>query len=325
MKRITVLLLALFCVCSLVGCSSTQVVVYSSDGLETVITTDQADTDKTTKKAVKTEDQTDAGDKAQMTDKDGKTSAKTTEKGETTKKTTTRRTKKSTTKRTQKSTTKYYEMPRPAQTVADRTYPAGQKVRVTCVGDSITANGYWKQNMMGVLPTDRYEVTGCGLGSSTGLKNGYDGTELKPYYGSAEYNASLQTNPDMVVVMLGTNDSKAVNCDRIKDDPTQYIYDMVDLIRAYQQLNSKPTVILALPCTSFKTGNYGVVPSNIPDYIIPALKKAAQETGVAVVNTFAATQNAGAHFNDNVHPSDTAGRQIIADTIGAAILAEAND
>ena len=46
--------------------------------------------------------------------------------------------------------------------------------KVACVGDSITKNGYWEDNLQKSLSAERYEVAGFGVNGATALAAGID-------------------------------------------------------------------------------------------------------------------------------------------------------
>lgn len=194
-----------------------------------------------------------------------------------------------------------------------------ETVRVVCVGDSITKNGYWKNNMGGALP-ETYVVEGFGVNAATALRYGMknDGTPMG-FVGTEAYADSLRTVPDIVVIMLGTNDAKPINWEGDMHNPHQFIIDTTDLVRTYQQMDSAPTVFLALPPTVHRT--YSTITEEaLAQKVIPALRRVAKVTDAHLIDVHTATENAVEHFADGVHPSDDDGRQCIADEIAAAIL-----
>ena len=194
-----------------------------------------------------------------------------------------------------------------------------ETVRVVCVGDSITKNGYWENNLQGALP-ETYVVEGFGVNAATALRYGMknDGTPMG-FVGTEAYADSLRTTPDIVVIMLGTNDAKPINWEGDMDNPHQFIIDTTDLVRTYQQMDSAPTVFLALPPTVHRT--YSTITEEaLAQKVIPALRRVAKVTDAHLIDVHAATANAAEHFADGVHPSDNDGRQCIADEIAAAIL-----
>ncbi|MBU7578662.1 MAG: hypothetical protein KAF40_11425, partial [Flavihumibacter sp.] len=121
-------------------------------------------------------------------------------------------------------------------------------IRIACVGNSITygsgvvnreKNSYPAQ-LQSMLGAD-YIVRNFGLGGTTLLKNGN-----KPYWESAQFQQSLEFQPDIVFIKLGTNDSKAVNRPFLKE----FNKDLQALIKKYQDLASRPRVVLLLPMPS---------------------------------------------------------------------------
>ena len=229
---------------------------------------------------------------------------------------TTRRTK--STKGETESTYRYLTSARAAKPTQKRTFDG--TVKVACVGDSITKNGYWEHNLLGALPQN-YTVEGFGVNAATALRDGMknDGTPMG-YVGTEVYADSLKTAPDIVVIMLGTNDSKLYNWAGDMQNPGQFIIDTTDLVRAYQQSASAPTVFLALPPTVHQP-YAGITNEVIESGVIPALRQVAKDTGAVLIDTHTATKNAAEHFADGVHPSDAQGKKLIADAVAAAITA----
>ena len=78
--------------------------------------------------------------------------------------------------------------------------------------------------------------------ATTLLKNGDS-----PYWRQAQYEQSLEWNPDIVVIMLGTNDSKTFNW--VHADA--FVPDFTEFVRSYQEIDSQPRVLLATPTPLF--------------------------------------------------------------------------
>ncbi|MBE6589560.1 MAG: hypothetical protein E7643_05210 [Ruminococcaceae bacterium] len=194
-------------------------------------------------------------------------------------------------------------------------------IHVSCIGDSITAGGYWKLLSNHLL--DEYNVKGFGVSGSTGYAAGLDGNPPKPlaYIDQDAHQAAKQNNPHIVVIMLGTNDSKSMNADRIKaDNGEQYKTDMITLVNEYKNLERDPQIFIALPPVSFRPENGGISNVNIENLIIPLLKDVAEETGAIIIDTHEATQGKDYAFPDGVHPNAD-GQDILAKTIAYAIMA----
>lgn len=213
----------------------------------------------------------------------------------------------------------------PTTTTTAGKYPATGVIKVVCVGDSITRNGYWMNGMQGLLPTDRYLVKGYGVDSTTAMSTGISGRGQEMAYTSKNsYDVSLRSNPDVVVIMFGTNDAFDFNWNQACNaNGAQFKKDYIALIRAYQNLESHPEVFMVLPPTSFYAGSN--CSQNLTTKVVPALREIAAETGITLVDVHTPTANAQAHFTDGLHPSDNTGRLLIATPIAAAIKKDVED
>ena len=65
----------------------------------------------------------------------------------------------------------------------------------------------------------------------------------KPYQKENAFKAALAYKPDVVVIMLGTNDTKPQNW-KFKD---QFAADYKDLIEQFAKLPSKPRIFICRP------------------------------------------------------------------------------
>lgn len=173
----------------------------------------------------------------------------------------------------------------------------GQPVNVALIGDSITTGSYPSQ-LQALLGPD-YLINPYGAGGTTMLKNGDH-----PYWNSWEFVNSSNWDPDIVVIMLGTNDSAAQNW-IYKND---FVSDYLDMIDHYRNLPSQPTVYVATSPHDYWPGN--VVTSEV----VPLQIQAATNAGATVIHVNPPTQNMAQNFPDNVHPND-AGSTTIATAI----------
>ncbi|WP_071135436.1 GDSL-type esterase/lipase family protein [Millionella massiliensis] len=191
-------------------------------------------------------------------------------------------------------------------------------LRVACVGNSITygagianrdANSYpaQLQEYLG----DEYEVCNFGVSGRTLLNHG----DL-PYTQTAEYKASLEFAPDIVLIKLGTNDSKPQNRGYLA---TEFLSDYRALIRSYRELPSHPEVILLSPVKCFTDDN--ISDQVIGGQIVPLVRQLAFEDNLPIINLYNLFGNTwdGVLMPDRIHPSSIgAGR--MARTIGEYIL-----
>ncbi len=335
MRKAIALLLALCLLTTLAACSKPHDAASSSTWEETMIKTNtagtqidaQTNTAVTGKQSTAAADETASGEKMtsgqQNSDKTGAVNTKTTvtrTREQRTTLTRTRLTRNTTTRSTTaaKTTTSFVR-----RTTVKRTYPATDDIVIACAGDSITANGYWQSNMQSCL-SDRYTVKGYGVSGSTAMLAGYDNGTPKAYMDQLEYGNSRMSNPDIVVIMLGTNDAKDYNWEIAENENgANFKESLIKLVVAYQDLKSAPTVILATPPKIFR-GDIEWVPEYIPDEINPIIREVAELTGCRVADVYAATETINRYpdFSDGIHPSTANGRKIIAQTIANVIKAE---
>jgi len=193
---------------------------------------------------------------------------------------------------------------------------ASSVVKVACVGDSITygfghndARSY--PSVLGELLGEEYEVKNFGQGGQTLMKKAD-----APYWNSGVYKSSKEYNPDIVIIMLGTNDGKHFNW--VTDIKETFEDDMKDIIDVYRNLPSKPDVYFMSSPTSFDDGGAYIVPANVEE-IASLQRKVAVEVSCPLIDMNAFTKDKGKNFPDNIHP-DAEGYAYMADIISDVIL-----
>ncbi len=191
---------------------------------------------------------------------------------------------------------------------------AAEPVRVACVGDSITAGAGIRDRKMyypaqlGRLLGDGYEVRNFGNSGSTMLKKGN-----KPFWKQRQWKGTLEFNPNIVVIKLGTNDSKPGNW-KFKD---QFAADYKDMIVQLQKLPAKPKIFICKPVPAFP-GRWGITDKVIREEVIPITMQVARDTKLPVIDLYKALSGKKAMFPDTVHPN-AAGAAVMAATIRDAI------
>ncbi len=188
-----------------------------------------------------------------------------------------------------------------------------KKVKVACVGDSITAGvGYtaYPVRLQSELGS-RYIVGNFGNSGKTLLKDSANGNG---YTLTNTYTQSINFEPDVVTVMLGTNDSKGENWNTLSENFEQ---ELRDFITAYRNLPSKPLVILATSPTAF-SGGFGINATVVHDEIAPIQRRVAAEMGCPLIEAHDGTKDIGAYFPDGIHPDDN-GHQVLAEVFSAGI------
>jgi acyl-CoA thioesterase I len=178
-----------------------------------------------------------------------------------------------------------------------------QPVRIACVGDSITqgsgaANGRsWPSQLQEMLG-DSWKVGNFGVSGRTLLKKGDS-----PYWVEKAYQDALAFKPDVVIIMLGTNDTKPHNW-RHKDE---FVADYTELVNSFLALESKPRVYVCRPCPVPEPGNFGINEAGVREQI-PLVDALAAKHKLGVIDMHAALEGKPAMLPDRVHPnSDGAG------------------
>ncbi|MGA0558972.1 GDSL-type esterase/lipase family protein [Larkinella sp. VNQ87] len=186
--------------------------------------------------------------------------------------------------------------------------------RIACVGTSITqGEGIpvtekkypdYLEDMLGNQDT----VQSYGVSGTTVLRKG-----ILPYWNESAYQNALSLNPGIVIIELGTNDSREVNWQHKADFKADYIA----FIRSFQALPAKPTVYICKPTPAFKAV-YGIRPDVVKNEIMPLIDEVARETGVKVIDLYTPLLSQESLFQDGIHPN-TEGAKGMAEVVKQAI------
>ncbi len=170
-------------------------------------------------------------------------------------------------------------------------------IRVACLGDSLTlgggSNGYPARLARSLGPG--WEVRNLGAGPGATVLSFGD----TPYLKSAPYREALRWEPHVVLILLGTNDSKPRHW-YYRDD---FERDYHRLLRELKALPSRPNLWVVLPPPAFP-GQWGIRDSVIRDEMIPLLRKIAREEDVLTVDLYALFAGRSDLFPDQIHPDD---------------------
>ncbi len=190
-------------------------------------------------------------------------------------------------------------------------------IRVACVGDSITYGYLLKNPATESYPADLarllgrgYDVGNFGVSATTLLKDGdYS------YWKQKALPAADHFAPAIVVIMLGTNDSKPYNWARRAD----LARDAGALIEHFRDLQSKPTVYVCLAVPVFKNP-YGINEAHLAK-IRAIWREVAASHQVPVIDATTPFLGKESLFCDGVHPT-VVGAQLLAETVARAISAK---
>lgn len=183
--------------------------------------------------------------------------------------------------------------------------------RVACLGDSITKGDVVRVSYPAQLQAilgDGYDVKNYGVNAATLAARG-----AKPYRLQTEFVEACRFVPDIVVLMLGTNDSKAEDVGRLVDANK----DLAAIVGPLRKANSKVVILVALPPV-VRQGHWGIDPAAVQGKVLPTLKRAAKGNGLHIIDTNAPFLEKEDLWHDGVHPNQ-AGSDLIAQTIAREI------
>lgn len=196
--------------------------------------------------------------------------------------------------------------------------PTTRQVRVACLGDSITYGAGVEDRDLNHYPArlsarlgPGYEVANFGASGATLTRRGD-----YPYWDLPEFDAAAAFAPDIVVIMLGTNDSKLRN----RGARGEFAGDLAALADHFAALPSRPKIWLCLPPPMFGLlVDFGV--DALRTEILPRIRQVAAEKNTGLIDVYGALDGRADLVPDGVHPN-AAGAAIIADTVFRAISAE---
>jgi lysophospholipase L1-like esterase len=189
----------------------------------------------------------------------------------------------------------------PTETITES--PTNSIQKIACVGDSITA-GYNATSYtvyLSELLGSNYNVGNYGVSGTTLLKNGDN-----PYWNQGTFTASQDWLPDVVLIMLGTNDSKFYNW--LNKD--EFVSDYTEMINIYKDLESEPLVYVMTSPTVFNDGNWGITNEVVTGEVVPLTIEVANANSCPIIDVNTATQGMGEYFTDNIHPNSKGGELI---------------
>lgn len=185
--------------------------------------------------------------------------------------------------------------------------PREQALRVACIGNSITdgmgidmSEVYGYPAVLQRLLGKNYNVKNFGVSARTLMNKG----DL-PYMKEQAWADVQAFLPNIVVIKLGTNDSKDYNWIHGADYGAD-LQKMVDTLRA---LPSKPQIYVCSPIPAARI--WGISDSVIVNGEIPAIKRVVKKNKLAYIDLhteFKPTE--GLMQRDGIHPTDKGAAQL---------------
>jgi len=198
--------------------------------------------------------------------------------------------------------------------LASCTHPVNE-IKIACVGNSITEGaGIEKQshfsypvfldNMLG----SGYSVLNCGRSAATMLKNGN-----LPYWYTNEFSNVFVFQPNIIVIKLGTNDTKLSNW-----NPVDFVKDYQAMIDTFKTIPTHPKIFICLPVPVYED-KWTINDSTLQAGVLPAIQSVARVNNLPVIDLFSTLSNHPEYFPDGIHP-DEKGTKVMAETVAKAIL-----
>lgn len=189
-------------------------------------------------------------------------------------------------------------------------------IRVACLGDSITegagtsdpARESYPAQLAALLGSD-YEVRNFGKGGATLLDVGD-----KPYRSLPHFAKACAFQPEIIVIALGTNDSKPYNWKHREKFTANY----VSLIRQLRALPTHPRIFICQPMPAWPPSGWTISPEVIERELQPMIADIARTEKVGLIDLFAPMRDHHDLTPDHVHP-DARGAAVLARTVAEAI------
>lgn len=192
-------------------------------------------------------------------------------------------------------------------------YTSFAQIKVACIGDSITEGAGLETSeaypsQLQLLLKSSYVVGNFGKSGSALLK-----TSKGDYWTESLYEQALAWNPNVVIIKLGTNDSKEGNWVY----KSEFYNDYIEFIKSFQNLPSKPKVYICYPIPAYPN-RYGIREEIIRKEIIPLVKQVAKETNTTFIDLYTPFYSKKDLLPDGVHPN-ASGAQFLAKEIYKAL------
>ena len=180
-----------------------------------------------------------------------------------------------------------------------RQAPQPDAIRVACIGNSITdghgidmATVYGYPALLQKKLGNGYWVKNFGVGARTMLNKGDF-----PYMNEVAWKDALAFKPDIVVIKLGTNDSKPKNW----KFGSEFRHDLEQMIKSLN--TNKPRIFLCTPIKAEKM-SWGINDSIIVNDIIPIQKAVASKYKLQLIDLHTLFPGGSElMFNDGIHPN----------------------
>ncbi len=183
-------------------------------------------------------------------------------------------------------------------------------IRLGTLGDSITqgtAEANYPDELKKLIPDD-YEISNYGVASTCLVKNCF-----KPIWEEDRFSQLLNDEPDIITIMMGTNDCNPTNSDAVR---VNFENDYREMVALFQGLSSQPRIVLCYPPPIYSLDLR--MDSLIRTEIIPIIDKVADDYQIEVIDTYYNVDDYPENYPDKLHPNKE-GMQTLAQIIADAL------
>jgi len=184
-------------------------------------------------------------------------------------------------------------------------------IKIACIGDSLTY-GYLLENRtttcypatLNELLGEDYAVGNFGVNGTTLLKS-----SSQSFWHHENFTLSTLFDPDIVIIMLGTNDASHENF----TTTDHYLADYKEMINHYRNLPAKPHIYMATPPAVFppKDPSMSTLPTAHIDLLASSVRELGKQLRISVIDINKLTSNAPQLFiADGIHMNQSGAKFI---------------
>jgi len=174
------------------------------------------------------------------------------------------------------------------------------ELKIACLGDSITEGAGTESQSLSAYPValnkalgSTYAVLNCGRSGATMQQH----ADL-PIWKCNEFSNIFVFKPDIIVICLGTNDSKNFNW-----NAASFEKDYQAMIDTLKTIASHPKIYLCLPPPVFKMA-WSIDDSTVVHGILPIVEKLAKTNKLQTIDLNHGLRRLPEDFPDGVHPNE---------------------